>query len=121
MRREALAINLPEFAQILRWLNMAFLDFGLHQVEFEVKQIGAKVRFDFSSERRTAAMERVIKARSLGKCPRLIVLSLSPSDLRFKARVKINLCPSLARSMARHTRRLRRPSSPLPRPRPPPH
>ena len=39
MRREALAINLPEFAQILRCLNMAFLDFGLHQVEFEVKQI----------------------------------------------------------------------------------
>ena len=39
MRREAFAINLPEFAQILRCLNMAFLGFGLHQVEFEVKQI----------------------------------------------------------------------------------
>ena len=46
MRREALAINLPEFAQILHCLNMAFLGFGLHQVEFEVKQIEAKVRFD---------------------------------------------------------------------------
>ena len=86
MRREALAINLPEFAQILRCLNMAFLDFGL-QVEFEVKQIGAKVRFDFSSERRTAAMERVIKARSLGKCPRIIVLSLSLRPISDSRRV----------------------------------
>ena len=42
--------------------------------------------------------ERVIKARSLGKCPRIIAVSaavaLANPDLRFKARVKINLCPS---------------------------
>ena len=86
MRREAFAINLPEFAQILHCLNVAFPGFGLPRVKFEVKQIRGREKgwFDFSSERtRTAdgACDKSPLARKMSADNR--PLSLRPiSDSR---------------------------------------
>ena len=82
----AFAINLPEFAQILHCLNVAFPGFGLPRVKFEVKQIRGREKgwFDFSSERtRTAdgACDKSPLARKMSADNR--PLSLRPiSDSR---------------------------------------